>query len=551
MMIDISDIKASVQSKALIQVPCFRNAQFLKDKRGRLLSYSGGFTVVMPCIVNGEKWAFRCWHTPVDDSKKKYGLINDAIQHINLPYFCSFEYIENGLVVNGESLPITKMKWADGENLKKYISNNYLDSIKIKRLASSFRKMVSDLHTQGIAHGDLQHGNIIVSKSGQLLLVDYDSMYVPSMRDNFQDTIKGLIDYQHPARNENKISSKKLDYFSELVIYTSLISIAQKPELAIEYDIENTEGLLFFSTDFDSFESSKIYSELSALKNSEIDNCLSIFMDYLSAKDINDLQPMESYFMSINISAPKIVVSGEDCIIKWTSSGAKHLCIKGIGDINPSGEIKTNISTTTTYTFILTSESGATKEEAIQIEAYRRGKINHFVPERKFTFSSIPIIISWNCQDMVDVEIVGYGKQSEIGSLEAVINDDQVFEIQAKDHFSKFSQKFTVKVLPLPSIKSLRTPTYEAEYKSNISIRPSRIDIRPLVSKTSICNHLISPKIDLSPIIVKTTISPLNIDVHKGSNDILEKISHLIENMYRTYNQCLTKFVNYIIKTNK
>lgn len=70
-MIDISDIKASIQNKVLIQDDFFKSAQFLKDSRGRLISYAGGYTVVIPSIVNGEKWAFRCWHVPVKDAKKK------------------------------------------------------------------------------------------------------------------------------------------------------------------------------------------------------------------------------------------------------------------------------------------------------------------------------------------------------------------------------------------------------------------------------------------------------------------------------------------------
>ena len=39
-MVDISDIKASIQSKALIQDEFFKDALFLKDSRGRLLSYT-------------------------------------------------------------------------------------------------------------------------------------------------------------------------------------------------------------------------------------------------------------------------------------------------------------------------------------------------------------------------------------------------------------------------------------------------------------------------------------------------------------------------------
>lgn len=142
-MIDISDIKASMQSKALIQDEFFKDAQFLKDSRGRLLSYTGGYTVVIPSVVSGEEWAFRCWHVPVEDSKKRYSLISDAIQEAQLPFFCSFEYTEKGLLVKGESLPITKMKWVDGKKLKNYICTHYQEKGKIKELAKSFLKMIT------------------------------------------------------------------------------------------------------------------------------------------------------------------------------------------------------------------------------------------------------------------------------------------------------------------------------------------------------------------------------------------------------------------------
>lgn len=292
-MIDISDIKASIQSKALIQDEFFKDALFLKDSRGRLLSYTGGYTVVIPSIVNGEKWAFRCWHVPVKDSKKRYSLITGAIHDAKLPYFCSFEYTEKGLLVKGESLPITKMKWVDGKNLKNYICAHYKEKGKIKDLAQSFMKMITCLHGKKIAHGDLQHGNILVSETGHLYLVDYDSMYVPAMGNVFPDIITGLIDYQHPARKKNRFSSEKLDYFSELVIYTSLLGISEKPDFVTSYNVEDSERLLFSASDFHSFESSKVYEDLTALKNPKISQCLTIFKKYLAAKDISELKPID------------------------------------------------------------------------------------------------------------------------------------------------------------------------------------------------------------------------------------------------------------------
>ena len=112
-MITIADIKACVQNPALIKDSFFKKANFLTDSRGRLINYTGGYTVVIPCIVKGEKWAFRCWHNPVDEAKKRYSRISKAIKKSKLPYFCDFEYIEDGLMVNGEVQSITKMKWVE------------------------------------------------------------------------------------------------------------------------------------------------------------------------------------------------------------------------------------------------------------------------------------------------------------------------------------------------------------------------------------------------------------------------------------------------------
>ena len=195
--------------------------------------------------------------------------------------------------MNGESLPITRMRWVEGKNLKKYICAHYRESERIRDLAYSFQEMVVSLHRNHIAHGDLQHGNIIVSDSGQLFLVDYDSMFVPSMGAGFPDFIKGLKDYQHPSRNRNKYSSEKLDYFSELVIYLSLLAISEKPSLFGKYNVEDSEALLFKVTDYGDLRSSEVYRDLSGLSDT-VRHYLCILEAYLKENDINALYPFTS-----------------------------------------------------------------------------------------------------------------------------------------------------------------------------------------------------------------------------------------------------------------
>jgi hypothetical protein len=67
-----------------------------------------------------------------------------------------------------------------------------------------------------IAHGDLQHGNIIV-EHGHLRLVDHDGLFVPEMA-GWTSSEVGHQHYQHPARDA-AFFNKHLDNFSAIVIY--------------------------------------------------------------------------------------------------------------------------------------------------------------------------------------------------------------------------------------------------------------------------------------------------------------------------------------------
>ena len=445
-------------------------------------------------------------------------------------------------MVKGESLPTTKMKWVEGKNLKQYICAHCNESTIIKTLARDFLDMVISLHTKGIAHGDLQHGNIIVSESGELFLVDYDSMYVPAMEGDFPDIISGLIDYQHPARKNNKVSSKSVDYFSELVIYTSLLGIAEDPTFVSTYKVEDSEGLLFSASDFGSLETSKIYNELKRLKNADIDRCLAILLEYLSENDLNALKPIESYMMSIDVKAPKVVPFGEPFTLRWKSSGAKQVSILGLGDVDLEGQQDMTFSESSDITFVLTSETGLKTEKVISVKVAKRGAINSFEAERAYTFSSVPVRISWDCTDMTSVELVGYGKQQAVGSLEVEINQDKTFELRTKDHFTTFSQTITVRVLPYPSIKTICVPKFEVEYTNNITIHNAHLDIQPLVSK-------VNTSFPIKPTLRPLTVHNPKIVLPRSLVVFSSEVKDTMRNLFNITSNGFTNIVNQIKQT--
>jgi hypothetical protein len=85
-----------------------------------------------------------------------------------------------------------------------------------------------DLRSRGFAHGDLQHGNLLVTSKG-LRLIDYDGMYVPALAGHRAVEL-GHRNYQHPQRKARPdFFGPSLDNFSVWVIYLSLLAVAVEP----------------------------------------------------------------------------------------------------------------------------------------------------------------------------------------------------------------------------------------------------------------------------------------------------------------------------------
>lgn len=291
-MLDDRDIINSVQVSQLVKDSFFQNAILEKDHRERPIHYSGGFAIVFVFNVDGQKWAFRCWRNqPEKNMAHRLETLSAEFKKNKLQYFCDFSFEPEGIVVNSCMYPTTRMRWIEGKKLNEYIYQHKSDKGILKKLADDFRIMCNSLHEKRIAHGDLQHGNILVDENGKIYLIDYDSMYVPSL-ENEKDIIKGKKEYQHPNRDRNEYANCKLDYFSELVIYISILAISEEPMLADRYDIENAERLLFQKNDFSDIRNSNIYKDISNLSQ-QFRDLLEVLSWYLEKDDILDLAPFE------------------------------------------------------------------------------------------------------------------------------------------------------------------------------------------------------------------------------------------------------------------
>lgn len=320
--IDIIDI---IQTPILIKDDFIKMGEVLLDDYQSPIHYTGGFAVVFPFRVNGEKWAFRCWYNNIGYIGDRLNILSKELRKVALPYFCDFQYEEKGIVLDGSVMPTTRMLWIDGLNIKDYICQHYGNSQKLLELALNFKTMCQNLHRLHIAHGDLQHGNILVDSKDLIYLIDYDSIYLPALK-GAKDIIIGLSSYQHPSRSrkENVFAHEKLDYFSELIIYLSILAIAKLPSLVDDYNIEKSENLLFTKEDFANLKLSSIYNTLIKLDD-EINILLKILVEYLSKDSITDLKPFEDFLVKKNESLYCII-----CGYKFESKEDEYCIICGV-----------------------------------------------------------------------------------------------------------------------------------------------------------------------------------------------------------------------------
>ena len=90
-MLTIPNIRTSVENKEKLVLDTHaRQGLFKKDQRGRLVAYSGGFTVVFPYELNNETWAFRCWHSELGNTRQRFDVISKVIQQAKTNYLCDF-----------------------------------------------------------------------------------------------------------------------------------------------------------------------------------------------------------------------------------------------------------------------------------------------------------------------------------------------------------------------------------------------------------------------------------------------------------------------------
>ena len=259
------------------------------DQLGLPKPITGGFASVYQMNCNGRRYAVRCFLRYHQDQQHRYDIISGYLQQARLPYMVGFEFLKQGIKVRGRWYPILKMEWVDGNPLNSFIESNLNNPEMIQNLVQRFLELISDLRRCSIAHGDLQHGNILIV-NGNFRLIDYDGMYVPGL-EGMQSHELGHRNYQHPRRTEQDYGPH-LDNFSAWIIYLSLVALSVEPNLWHRLGAGD-ERLLFSREDFENPRSSSALRTLERIRDNKVQPLTSLFLSFSYCSDLSKIPPLD------------------------------------------------------------------------------------------------------------------------------------------------------------------------------------------------------------------------------------------------------------------
>lgn len=275
------------------------------DDHGEPMRSSGAFAVVfkMKDESTGKEYALKCFTEDQEGRAEAYRQIADELESVDSTYVTSVKYLEKELFVDCDGddheFPVLLMDWIEGETMDHYIAENLYDNYAMSMLCYRFCKMAAWLRSQPFAHGDIKPDNIMVRPDGTLTLIDYDGMFVPSMKGQTSPTI-GTKDFSHPLRTKDDFD-ETIDDFALATIALSLKAIALSPSLFDEYG--SSDRLLFSADDYRDLSQSKLLTALQPLMtDSELNTLLSLFLLAHATKTLS----MAS-FRLFSVSKPELI----------------------------------------------------------------------------------------------------------------------------------------------------------------------------------------------------------------------------------------------------
>ena len=191
--------------------------------RFELLGYcTGNSAVVFEVLADdGRHLRLKCYTRPKDNLEAIYG---QRLLKEELYVFTGDGGVWTDVVVD---------EWIEGTTLGEAIGTAARKGDKevLAALAGKFDLLVRGMLAREWAHGDLKPDNIIVTDEGELRLIDFDAVYIPSLR-NAESRCRevGTAAWQHPSRSSADYD-RHMDDYPAAMISTLLHALAVEPSI--------------------------------------------------------------------------------------------------------------------------------------------------------------------------------------------------------------------------------------------------------------------------------------------------------------------------------
>src|SRR5262245_10529380 len=232
-----------------------------ENSLGLPLVMSGGFALTYAVTTPRRKCAVRCFHREIPAIQQKYDAISKKLRSLGDGCFVDFDFQQSGISVRQRTFPIVRMDWVEGDTLGVWLDKHFEDPRALDKARSDFAAIARFLEQEGIAHGDIQNGNVMVT-NGDIKLIDYDGMFVPGMRPG-QGSETGHKHFQHPDRRVASFGPR-MDRFSFVALDLSLRAVIADKSLYPKFR-EGGETIIFKANDFADPQNSAVFRRLLAM----------------------------------------------------------------------------------------------------------------------------------------------------------------------------------------------------------------------------------------------------------------------------------------------
>ena len=258
----ITEYQEAVQHPAQAFVdPDLKQGAVAENNLGLPLALSGGFALTYAVTTPRRKCAVRCFHREIPAIQQKYDATSKKLRSLAIGCFVDFDFQQSGINVRQRMFPIVRMDWVEGDTLGVWLDKHFDDKRVLEKARTDFVGIARFLEREGIAHGDIQNGNVMMA-SGEIKLIDYDGMFVPGMRPgNGSET--GHKHFQHPDRRVSHFGPE-MDRFSFIALDLSLKAVIEDKSLYPKFR-EGGETIIFKANDFADPQNSEIFRRLLAM----------------------------------------------------------------------------------------------------------------------------------------------------------------------------------------------------------------------------------------------------------------------------------------------